>query len=208
MSSREKIATMALLNLGENGIQDFNETTNQAAIIREYYDPFIRHIFSIYAWSFATKKVSLNKITAKPVNEYSTNFVRPDEALHIFKLFDGANPDDNPISDFSLLEDLVLTNYNSLVAQYSVYKNEALWPGYFVTFSSWALSSMIAMPVTDSADRAADAHEKAYGTPREGGKGGFFAIALGADARQSPPQTRRPSPLSYAFRARNNMTSW
>jgi hypothetical protein len=182
MSSREYIANLSLVSLGADPIDDFADNTNEARAIRQFYDPFIRHVFRT------------------PPAGWSYQFIRPDEAMHIFKVFDTGSSAQDPISDYDTIEDLIVTNRPALSVQYSVYKAEATWPGYFQTFAWHALKAIIAQTITDSKERADDAFEMAYGTKAQFGKGGYYAVAVGADARQAPPQQRPPSPMATAYR--------
>jgi hypothetical protein len=196
MSSRESIASQALSLLGANTISSFDEGTNEANIINDHYDQFIRNMFSLYPWSFATKKVTLEQYATDPLNEYKFQYVRPDQALYIFKIFDSISYYADTIVDFDILEDLILCNYdNPVVAQYSVYKEENLWPGYFAEFAVNALAATIAIPVTHNAELASLYDTKAFGDQRSVRKGGLFARAVGADSRQKPPIALRGNPI-------------
>ena len=200
MSSREYIANLSLVSLGADPIDDFADNTNEARAIRQFYDPFIRHVFSLYPWSFSTPVKNLTALAGTPPAGWSYQFIRPDEAMHIFKVFDTGSSAQDPISDYDTIEDLIVTNRPALSVQYSVYKAEATWPGYFQTFAWHALKAIIAQTITDSKERADDAFEMAYGTKAQFGKGGYYAVAVGADARQAPPQQRPPSPMATAYR--------
>ena len=93
MSSRESIASQALSLLGANTILSFDEGTNEANIINDHYDQFIRNMFSLYPWSFATKKVTLEQYTTDPLNEYKFQAVQNTltTIANLAQLFAGAS---------------------------------------------------------------------------------------------------------------------
>lgn len=196
MSSRESIASQALSLLGANTISSFDEGSNEANIVNDHYDQFIRNIFSVFPWSFATRKVQLEQYSTDPLNEFSYQYVRPDQALYVFKLYNSLEYHAQAITDFDTLEDFILCNYNNpVIAQYSVYKEENLWPGYFAEFAVNALAATIAVPVTHNADLARLYDEKAYGPQQSVRKGGLFSRAVGADSRQKPPVSLNGNPI-------------
>lgn len=200
MGSNIQIANQALSLLGANTIADFYEGSNEANIIKTFYDTAIRDAFSRYAWSFATKKVQLERYNNSsgdaivPLNEYDYQYIRPIDALHIFTVFRGTL--DTRSVDFDLQEDLILSNFdNPLYAEYTVYKSENLWPGYFIKFFTHALAGHIAIPVTDSPEMSDKYMTLAYGSLSSVGKGGLFAMAVGADSRQKPAERIASNPL-------------
>lgn len=196
MSSRESIASQALSLLGANTISSFDEGSNEANIVNDHYDQFIRNIFSVFPWSFATRKVQLEQYSTDPLNEFSYQYVRPDQALYVFKLYNSLEYHAQAITDFDTLEDFILCNYNNpIIAQYSVYKEENLWPGYFSQFAIAALAATIAIPVTHDKDLANYYEEQAYGPPQSVKKGGLFSRAVGADSRQKPPVSLNGNPI-------------
>ena len=199
MTSRLSIANQALNLLGANSIDSLDEQVNEADTIKEHYDQVVRNILSRNAWSFATKKETFVRDTVNtPLNEYSYQFIRPNEALFIFRLFNGTAINQSPIQDYLLQEDYIFANDKDLYGEYAYYSDEAYWPGYFQELIVNALAAKIALPITDDLQQSNYYTNAAFGTPSSNNKGGLYYTAICADAKQNPPRAIINNPLLNA----------
>lgn len=200
-SSDIDIASQAMGLLRANTISSFTEGTNEADIADLYYADFAQDILTRYPWSFALKKRLLNQTTA-PVNEYKYAHIIPAEALRIWAIYPSSNVGVNPINDYDIQAQsgsrLILSNNETIYAEYTVYTAETNWPGYFTHFAIHAFAALTALAVTDDAELAALMQQLAWGTSSDGEKGGKFAVATGIDALQRPPEILNDAPLINA----------
>lgn len=198
VSTNVDIASQALGLLRANTINSFDDGSNEADIVKLYYNDFIQDILTRYNWSFAIKKRLLNQTTA-PLNEYRYAHIVPAEALRIWSLFPVGTVGAKPINDYDIQapdgKRKIFSNNNVLYAEYTVYTDESNMPAYFTNFAIYAFAALIALPVTDDAALAESMHQMAWGVPSDGEKGGKFAVATGIDAQQRPAETIVQSPF-------------
>jgi len=193
------IASQALGLLRADSINSFDEGTNEADIAKLFYDNFAKDILTRYPWSFATKKRLLVRDSTDPVNEFRYSHVVPSEALRVWALFDTDAVGARPITDYDIQSPSggrrIFSNFDVLYADYTVYTDEANWPGYFVTFAFKAFAALIAKAVTDQDDLSERLRIAAWGSSNEGEQGGAFASAMRMDSQQKPGETIFNSPL-------------
>ncbi len=200
-SSDVDIASQALGLLRANTISSFEDGSNEADIAKLYYADFAQDILTRYQWNFALKKRLFNQTTA-PVNEWRYAHIVPAEALRIWALYPSDDIGADPVNDYSINapngKRQIHSNQSTIYGEYTVYTDETNWPGYFTHFAIHAFAALIAIPVTDDDNLAAQMHRLAWGTPSEGEKGGKFAVATGIDAQQQPPEEIVTSPFIQA----------
>jgi hypothetical protein len=196
------VCSQALTLLRADPISSFSDGTNEADICSQLYQDFIKNLFSTYPWTFATKKAQLNLETAAPLNEYLYSFIVPSEALLIWAVFDSAQNNVTPISDYDIYASdgtrRIYTNRSPLYADYTVYLDEANWPPYFTQFAVYALAAHLAMPVTHNVALAEYYNVKAYGSLTGNSKGGLFGQAMAIDSKQKRNEYIFSSPFTEA----------
>ena len=200
-SSDVNIASQALGLLRANTIASFDDGTNEADIAKLYYADFAQDILTRYQWNFALKKRLFNQTTA-PVNEWRYAHIVPAEVLRIWALYPSNAVGAKPLNQFSINapngQRQIHSNNSTIYGEYTVYTDEANWPGYFTHFAIHAFAALIALPVTDDPALADAMHTLAWGTPSDGEKGGKFAVATAIDAQQQPPEEIFNSPFIEA----------
>nr|DAU13494.1 MAG TPA: tail tubular protein [Caudoviricetes sp.] len=201
VSSDVDIASQALGLLRASAINSFDDGSNEADIAKLYYADFAQDILTRFPWSFATKKRLLNQTTA-PLNEWRYAHILPAEALRLWALYGSNAVGAKPINQFDIQAPdggrRVFSNNPTLYGEYTVYTDEANWPGYFTHFAVHAFAALIAMPVTDDDALAEKMHQLAWGNPSDGEKGGKFAVACGVDGQQKPGDEILSSPFIEA----------
>lgn len=183
------VASQALGLCRGEPISSFEEGTNEADIASQYYLTFIKDIFSRYPWSFALKKRQLSRDSTDPVNEYKYSFVVPSEVMRIFAVYRTGAVGAKPVtSGWDRVGNYIFTNDPELWAEYTVYKSESQWPGYFLQYAIHALATLIAVPYADDRDLRNDLHVLTYGKDTENERGGKFGVAASTDAQSKPAQ--------------------
>lgn len=170
-------------------ISSFTEGTNEADIIAQYYLTFIADIFSRYPWSFALKKRQLSRDATDPVNEWKYSFVVPAEVQRIFAVYRSGQVGAKPMTEgWDRVGNFIFTNEPELWAEYTVYKSESQWPGYFLQYAIHALATLIAVPYSDDKELRNDLHVLTYGKDQENERGGKFGVAASTDSQSKPAQ--------------------
>jgi hypothetical protein len=200
--SREDIASQAMGLLRANSVASFDEGTNEADIMSLFYADWVLDVLTRYPWSFATKKRLLNQDSTAPVNEFAYAHIVPAEALRIWAVYDSNAVGAKPITEYDISGTdggrRINSNRAQLWGEYTVYTDEANWPGYFIHFAIHALAALTAMPVTDQVDLANRMQILTWGQPNENELGGKFGVACKIDAMQKPGEQINDSPLVAA----------
>lgn len=193
------IASQSLGLLRAPSIASFDEGTNEADICTLFYGNFVLDILTRYPWSFCTKKRRLNLDSNVPVNEYRYAHIVPANVLRIWALFPSDSVGASPITDYDIQTidggRRIFSNHQTLYLDHTYYTAESNWPAYFATFAIKAFAALIAKPVTDQDDLAADLRVQAWGRQDENEQGGAFATAAKIDAHQKPGETIQSSPM-------------
>lgn len=200
MATDVSIASQALLLLRANTISSFTDDSNEAEICKTLYEDHIKHLLSIYPWTFATKKRQLNQDTTSPINEYRYAHIIPSETLLIWALFNTDSIGASPVSNYDIYGTdsarRVFSNYSTLYADYTFYPNTNAWPSYFTEFAINSLASILAVPVTGNSELAQMYAQKAYGTVSSNRKGGLYSVATSTDSKQKRNEYIFSSPLT------------
>lgn len=166
------------------------------------YEDHIKHLLSIYPWTFATKKRQLNQDTTDPINEYTYAHIIPAEALLIWAVFNSDDVGVLPVRDYDIYgtdsSRRIFSNHETLYADYTIYPSESIWPAYFSQFAIHSLAAHVAIPVTGNADIASFWEQKAYGSLNSNRKGGLFGVAASMDSKQKRNEYVVSSPLTEA----------
>ena len=203
MTSDIDICSQALLLLRANTIDSLSEGTNEAEICSVLYQEHMKHLLSIYPWTFATKKRQLNRDSTDPIGEYTYSHIIPAETLLLWALFENDSVGSVPVRDYDIYSDgasarRVFSNYPTLYADYVFYPDENAWPPYFVQFAVASLASHLAIPVTGNSDLAAIYEQAAYGTKNANRKGGLYGVAAATDSKQKRNEYLFSSPFTEA----------
>ncbi len=183
-------------------VSTFNDGSAAGNILLDMYDDHIKALFSMYPWTFATKKALLVADATSPVNEYKYSHEIPAEAMLVWAVFNSSLVGARPVVDYDMYgsetERFIFSNYPTLYADYTIDRAEAVWPYYFVQFAVHSLAAHIAMPVTGNMELADYWYRKAYGSANANGKGGFYGIATSTDSKQKRNEYIISSPLTEA----------
>jgi hypothetical protein len=202
MTSRIDISSQALGLLRADTISSFSDGTNESDFCNLLYEGHIKHLLSIYPWTFATKKRQLSQDTTAPINEYTYSHIVPAETLLLWTLFNSSSVGAVPINDYDIYGTdsarRVFSNHSTLYADYTIYPDENVWPAYFTQFAIVSLASYLAVPVTGNSDLGKIYEQMAYGSLNSNRKGGLFGIAAATDSKQKRNEYIFSSPITEA----------
>ncbi len=195
-NSQFDICSAALLLLGAKPISAF--TGDKGAACERLYDTTVSQIASSYSWRFMRQfSTQLARLSDTPDFGWLYYYQLPSEREGaVWALYDTDTQDDPP--PFKLWEQVgakVATNAEQVWIKYTVLPAVPQWPGYFQQLVIYALAGDLAGPVRESVSQADYWRQVAFGTPQEGGKGGYWRKATGSDARGAPSTVQRDHPF-------------
>lgn len=193
-----QLCSQALLLLGAGSINSFEEGTQKAQVAAALY-PGVREMLLVdYPWRFTLVKAQLSQDTAAPINEWSYSYVLPGECMLLRQLFPSASVGESPLRDYEIFGRRVYADQDAIWADYQRDPGEESDPPHFRALLKYALASEFAITMTDMADKANMWRQVAFGTPQEGGAGGYSRKARQLDAQQQPGQILGDSELIMA----------
>ena len=183
------ICSNALLQLGAEPINSFEDGSSLADICATMYPPFKKYTLSTYPWLFTMKKAQLAKLLEEPINEYKYAYQLPSDLLVLRAIYDNGQVGAIAYIAYELFGDKKLfTDAEKIYADYQYEVDENEFPHYFNEFISTAFAAKIAMAVTENENLAALKSQQAFGSPNDNLSGGMFGVAKRIDAQQQAPQ--------------------
>ena len=173
------IKNQILTRLGEKEISDFDGDLTKAGIyMRRNYAQLRQSCLTKTAWRFATSKWDCNKLSDEPENRWSAAWQLPPDLLkHLFVY---------PPGRYEIQGNrLFSNNTSSIEVDYIRFRDEGLWPPWFVEYVVTQGVKRFRKGITgkattqDDKDQAKDAETD----------------ALFQDAQQQPNQEPLPNPF-------------
>jgi len=177
------ICSDALILLGASPLSSFSEGTDAAQICDRLYDDLKDSIIASNPWSWSFKKVQLARLTSTPANEWKYQYGLPgDRIAGVRAVFNSGATGIQPIQyGWEILGDKLETSEELIYVDYQYSPNESVLPKYFIQLLKYAMAAEIAETVTDQITKADYFEKKAYGTPGENRRGGYFRVAANID---------------------------
>lgn len=182
------VCNRALLRIGLQTIASLSEGSDRADACQSLYEDTKLGALSMYDWRFTLRKVQLARLTTAPVNGWNyayqlpTNRISGPRALYNSTAV-GAQP---IMGGYEVFGSQVFTDETVLVADYQENVAEADWPPYFTPLVVFAMAAALAPTLTDREDLTIEYHARAWGTPQESYRGGWFAVASLRDSFFNP----------------------
>lgn len=192
------ICSHALQLLGESAISSFADGTTSANLSAELYPHTRDSLLVKYPWSWSIKKVDLARSATAPVNEFSFAYPMPSDSLTGVPraVFNSSDVGASPITTgWEVYEQAIITDQENITIDYQFRPLEQVMPSYFVQLLKYVMASILAEPVTDQTQKAAYFQQLAYGSPAEGGRGGYFRQAAAVDGMGSGTSFIQDFPL-------------
>ena len=177
------ICSDALILLGASPLSSFSEGTDSAQICDRLYDDLKDSLIAAYPWSWSFKKVQLARLTSTPVNEWKYQYGLPgDRIAGVRAVYRSTQTGVMPIQyGWEIQGDALDTSEEAIVVDYQFSPNESALPTYFVQLLKYAMAADIAETVTDQLTKAEYFERKAFGSPDENRRGGYFRVATTID---------------------------
>lgn len=177
------ICSDALILLGASPLSSFSEGTDAAQICDRLYDDLKDSLIAAYPWSWSFKKSQLARLTSTPPNEWKYQYALPGDTLAGVRAVYNTNAVSVPPIQYGweVHGDHLDTNEETIYVDYQYSPSESILPTYFIQLLKYAMAAEIAETVTDQITKAQYFEQKAFGSPAENRRGGFFRVAANID---------------------------
>jgi len=142
MATDIDMCSNALLLIGHSTINSFTDAGAGARAASNLYSTIYQDALTSHAWRFSMGKVSLSKLTADPLNEWTNAFQLPGDLLMVYRTY--------PRSVYEIYEDKIYSDEGTLEIDYWFEPPETSLPPYFVKLMQYRLASEFAVSVTDN----------------------------------------------------------
>jgi hypothetical protein len=207
-ASSTDVANIAMLHLGQTTlIQDLDsDTTTEAKVMRQFYEPTLKEALRAFNWGFAKRYVTLGLVTQDtdddhPNDEWLFSYRYPSNCLLARRIISGLGPYKDLQSNeipFEISADdtgqLIFTDQDDAQLEYTQYiQNPTLWSPDFLMAFTKLLASRSARGVTagDPGGLTASLYKE------------YLIEISAAKARSVNEQKRGPGPETDSIQARD-----
>jgi hypothetical protein len=147
MTSTINLINRAFILLGGQGINSFEDATNEAEIAGALFESVYEDVLTESRWNFATKNKVLNRLseTESTVEDWKYSFLLPPDML----LLNKAN-----IGVFDIQGDKLYCNYPDVEIEYTFKPEVSNLPPWFLKALEYRLASEFAIPLTGDQNKA------------------------------------------------------
>jgi hypothetical protein len=177
------LCSRALMRIGCEPIESFEDATAEAEISGALYAPARDAMLSAYGWSFATAQVALERLEDAPVADYLYAYALPDDFLRALSAGTGAR---GRGIHYRINRNTLQTDAESVLLTYIFLPDEADFPPFFDAALIIRLAADFCIPLTESTSRAESLYQLAESE---------FRKARQIDAQQDTPAQIESFPL-------------
>lgn len=176
MTTSVSIASNALLMLGAQPINDFNEDSDRARLASNLYEPARDLLLRSHPWNCAIKRVVLSPDTDAPAFGYSYQFTLPGDWLRTLSVGDYGNEIDYRIEGRKILAD------DSVLKLRYIFRNdqESTWDTMLIDAMTKTMSATMAYAITQSTSKEELEFKKLEMALKQ---------ARAVDGQEDPPET-------------------
>lgn len=176
MATGVSICSNALLMLGAQTINDFNEPLDRAKLAANLYPTIRDDLLRTHPWNCTIKRALLAPDATPPAFGYANQFELPADFLRVLEVGQAGTQIDYLVEGRSILADAT-----SLQLRY-VYLNEVenTWDASLVGLLTLAMAAAMAYPITQSTALADKMDQKLVMAKK---------VARAVDGQEDPPQT-------------------
>lgn len=181
------VANMALAVFGGGSITAFDEGTPLADTCRLIVPRIIDRCLIAQGWKMnrATRQLERVAFTTEdpqPATGYRYGYAFPADALRgPFRISRHRDVRTGAFREWSTEGRRVFTDAEEIFGVFLLRLSPTQWGPTFLDFAVTACAAELAVPVCEDKDHAAELFAKAWGTQREGGRGGLSAKVLDED---------------------------
>lgn len=145
------LCARALLKLGAEAIQSFDDGTLEAEVARNLYPSTRDALLSAHPWNFATAQATLPRLLGAPVADYAYAYQLPADFLRALSA--GSGPRGRGL-DYRIAERRLLTDAAQATLTYIFRPDESVFPPFFDQALIARLAAEFCLPVTETVTRA------------------------------------------------------
>ncbi len=183
-----QICSNALVRLGAQAIQSFDEGTDIATTCGTVYSMKKEFMLAAYPWRFTKKYAQLSRLTAAPTAQWTYQFNLPADRITagLPTVYTDERTYAIPIQDYTIIGNVLMSHQPKLWVEYQATVDEALWAPYFVELMTYVMMDELCFNVTDNSSLKQQINLETYGPPSGGGVGGIYGKAMNLDSRDNP----------------------
>lgn len=144
------LCARALLKIGAETIQSFDDGTLEAEVARNLYPSTRDALLSAHPWSFATAQATLPRLAATPLADYRYAFQLPADFLRALSAGTGAR---GRGLAYRIHERRLLADADRVVLSYVFRPDESGFPPFFDQALIARLAAEFCLPVTETTTR-------------------------------------------------------
>lgn len=184
--TKAMIVNWALSELGLAPKFSIDDETSLGGTVDIYWPRCIGHTFGLHDWTFCRRTSRLTRQSEKPETGYRYGFDLPGDKIgQPMKLLHDPRRED-PIRNFRIEGQTVFADNDVVYAVCKVQVSPKIWDWQWASAYATALASMLAVPLLQNTELAADKWAAAFGTRSEGGTGGVFGRLIAQDRAAAP----------------------
>lgn len=146
MTSKVSIISDAYFLLGKSPITTLSPQSNLDIGSSNVYDRVMPASLSVFAFNFATKIQSLNKLTAEPTDtNFKYAFQIPYDLLLLDKVMSSG---DSLIYNYRIVGDQIWTNFDDITIYYKYEASSSYFPPVFSLYMVYTMCAHLALPLT------------------------------------------------------------
>jgi hypothetical protein len=180
------IVNWALAEIGRAPNFSIDDDTKLGGLVDIFWPRAVARCFGLTDWTFCRRTTRLTRQEAEPQTGYAYGYDLPGDRIgEPLKLLYDAR-DQRPLRDFRIEGDTLFCDDEAAWAVCRVEVDPAYWPVQFRDAFAVALSALLAVPLMQDLELAAEKEVKAFGTRSEGGAGGMFGRILAQNRTAGP----------------------
>jgi hypothetical protein len=191
--SQVTVTNMALAVFGGGAITAFEEGTPLASTCKLVVPRIVDRCQIAQAWRMNHVTRQLERVAfdaetdPQPPNGWRYGYAFPADALRgPHKVSRTRDLRSGAFRDFDIEGRRLFCDLDTVFAAFTIRLSPDQWGPTFLDFVVNACAAELCIPVCDDKDHAASLFSKAWGTPREGGRGGLAAKVLDEDVATRP----------------------
>ncbi len=187
MSNLDKIGVInrALSRIGCLPIQSEAAPGPAGPGVIHTYDAVLDDLLSKYPWHFTKRFSALSRVAATS-SGWRWGYTLPPGRLALPRGYYETSAADRPLTRFQIAETTVMTDTDTLYAEWQVRPDPAQWPGHFTELVTLALAAEYALEIREDQALRERLRRDVYGPPDFQGEGGQFKVSSDLDAQSAP----------------------
>jgi len=145
------IASRALLKLGAQSINGFDDGSTEAELANALYGPVRDGLLSAYPWSFATAQATLPRLATPPVADFSYAYQLPDDFLRAMSA--GLAGHGRGVQ-YRIIGQALHSDAETITLSYIFRADESATPPFFDQALIARLAAELCLPLTENTSRA------------------------------------------------------